>query len=88
MNKNELKACSYCLNAYVDDELNSDNDFSSIHVGRAGNGYRMSIDSGDGKSTMIVVTHWNEKRQRNENVAIYKMKYCPECGRKLIENEE
>ncbi len=83
------RGCSFCLNAFSDptEELTTQNDYSSFSVGDTAPHYRMSIDTGDNKPTRIVVTHWNESLQCNQDVCIYKMKYCPECGRELFENE-
>lgn len=83
------KCCPFCLNASSDPmgELTTENDYSSLSVGRAMEHYRISIDSGDNKPTRIVVTHWNKDMQRNIDICMYNMKYCPECGRKLFENE-
>ena len=82
------KPCFMCVNARVDDELTDDNDFSSIGVGRAMKGYRLSINSGNRSPVSIEVEAWNEQMQRNTIVASYHPKFCPNCGRRLFEYEE
>lgn len=82
------KPCFMCVNARVDDELTDDNDFSSIGVGRAMKGYRLSINSGNRSPVSIKVEAWNEQMQRNTIVASYHPKFCPNCGRRLFEYEE
>lgn len=78
--------CHVCCNATVEPELTSDNDLSYISVGETTEGYGMHIRSGDGKPTVLIVSKWEESLGRNIDVGIYKMKFCPECGRRLIEN--
>ena len=78
--------CHVCCNATVEPELTSDNDLSYISVGKTTEGYGMHIRSGDGKPTALIVSKWEESLRRNIDVGVYKMKFCPECGRRLIEN--
>lgn len=81
--------CSYCLNARCDPsgELTSDNDFSSCGVGRCDKGYRMSIDTGSSRPTRIIFTKWDDKCKENVYIGRYTPKFCPECGRRLYEND-
>lgn len=81
----ELKPCEMCLNARVDDELTDDNDFSSISIGKSTVGVRLSLNAEYGKPLRLEVTKWNEKTQRNELIATYYPKFCPNCGRPIIE---
>ena len=81
------KYCEFCCNATVEPELNHDNDFSSMSVGNTDDGFNMYLTTGYNRPTVIEVSMWNEKHKINNTIARYKMKYCPECGRKLIENE-
>ena len=84
------KYCDFCMNAFVEPELTPENDLSYLHVGKC-NPYakvQMHIRSGDARPTAIVVSIWDEKCQRNVDVVEYSMKYCPECGRRLLENEQ
>lgn len=85
-----LGPCGYCLNAKSDPdgELTSDNDFSSCSVGRCDKGYRMSIDTGSSRPTRIIFTKWDDKRKENVDIGWYTPKFCPECGRRLIENDK
>ena len=82
--------CGYCLNARCDPsgELTSDNDFSSRSVGRCDKGYYIYIDTGRGKPTHINITKWDDKLQENVDIGHYKPKFCPECGRRLFENDK
>lgn len=84
----EQKYCKYCCNASVEPELTHDNDLSYLTVGKSLEGTNLYFRSGNGQPTAIVVSQWNQDRNENEDVAIYEMKYCPECGRKLIENKK
>ena len=83
MNK---KYCNFCCNSTVEPELTSENDFSAISVGNMEKGFHMYLSTGYARPTAIVVSRWNERFKVNEDIGVYKMKYCPECGRKLIEN--
>lgn len=78
--------CHVCCNATVEPELTPDNDLSYIGVGKTEKGYGLHIRSGDGKPTVLVVSKWEESLGRNVDIAVYKMNFCPECGRRLIEN--
>lgn len=78
--------CHTCCNAVVEPELTSDNDLSYIGAGETEKGYGLYIRSGDGKPTVLVVSKSDESLGRNVDIGIYKMNYCPECGRRLIEN--
>ena len=78
--------CHVCCNANVEPELTSDNDLSYISVGETAKGYGLYIRSGDGKPTVLVVSKWKEDIGRNVDIGVYKMNFCPECGRRLIEN--
>ena len=80
------KHCSFCLNASVDPCLSPDNDLSYMSVGDMASGYSMYLRTGSGKSTVLVISKWDQELRENLDIGFYKMKYCPECGRKLIEN--
>lgn len=84
----KLKPCYMCLNARLDDELTDKNDFSSVGVGNSAKGVRMSIDSGYGKPLRVMVTMWDKKLQVNKIIGSYYPKFCPNCGRPIIEYEE
>lgn len=49
-------------------------------------GYRAMIRSGDGKPVEILIEHWND--QVWEEVGRYRPKFCPNCGRELVENQQ
>lgn len=81
-----MQYCRVCCNANVERELNADNDLSYIGVGITAKGYGMFIRSGDSRPTALVVSGWDKSLERNVDIGIYEMKYCPECGRNLTEN--
>lgn len=82
------RICGRCLNAYVDDELTPENDFSAFSLGTSENGHRMMIQTGNGRPTEVVSEVWNPTVKMWETTGYYYPKYCPECGRELFENEE
>lgn len=80
--------CEKCYNARIadpDDELTDENDFSSYSIGNCSDGYSVFLNSGNGKPVEIEVLRWSKERQQQETVAIYRPKFCPECGRPLYE---
>lgn len=81
------KYCNFCCNASVDSDLNHDNDLSYLPVGKSSYFHSMYIRSGNHRSTAIVVSRWSDELQMNVDVAVYAMKFCPECGRYLFEND-
>lgn len=85
--RHKMKYCRYCCNSSVEPGLSEENDLSYLQVGKCPPGFNMYIRSGDARPTSIVLSMWEEKSQRNIDIAHYDMKYCPECGRRLIENE-
>lgn len=82
----EEKICRFCFNSTVCDDLTPDNDLSYLSVGSVYKGYSSHIRSGARRPTALLVSKYDESVGRNVDVFIYNMKYCPECGRKLIEN--
>ena len=84
----KINYCRFCNNAVVNPELDSDTDLAYMGVGHSRENTGMFIRSGNGQPTVIIVSQWDEKTQRNRDVATYQPKCCPECGRRLIENEE
>ena len=85
--ESELKSCGMCLNAYTDEELNSDNDLSYFTIGKCEDGYRMLFRTGDGRPTGVVVEKWFESSGWH-SIGFYQPKFCPNCGRELKENEQ
>ena len=83
-----MMACNMCLNASVDSELDSFNDLSYTGIGSCENGYRLMIRSGDGKPTEIEVEQFSPQDREWHLIGFYRPQYCPNCGRRLIENEK
>lgn len=79
--------CGFCYNRFVDHELDESNDASSIMVGQTAESYSIFIDTGWNFKTRLHLMKWNKEHQQNETIGIYVPKFCPECGRKLFENE-
>jgi hypothetical protein len=79
--------CPKCMNAFVEPTLEPDCDFSSRSIGEANPGYRMMLNTGARRKTHISLERWDESHKQWEIEGFYKPKFCPECGRKLIENE-
>lgn len=80
--------CFMCTNAHTDPDLNSDNDLSYITIGKCDPKRRIMFRSGDGRTTQIIVEEFNEKSGCWEFVGFYRPKFCPNCGRELIENRK
>ena len=89
------KVCPVCFNAYVynslpkveedyfDEGLNDTNDFGSRTVGTSNNGFQMYINSGGGRPLEIETCQWTNDKWHT--MAVYRPKFCPECGRALTE---
>lgn len=76
-----MSYCEFCCNARVEPDLDFDNDLSYCSVGDSvADGYSMFIRSGNDKPTAIIVSHGAN------DIIYYKMRYCPNCGRRLFEN--
>lgn len=75
--------CGMCLNARVDEELTEDNDYSAYSVGESQSGFRLMLCSGAGKPTRIEAEMHTEHGWGT--VAVYEPKYCPNCGRSIME---
>ena len=82
----QINYCRVCYNAAVEPKLTSENDLGYIGVGRIVDGYGMCIKSGNGKPTALIISRQEGNLVGNVDIGSYKMKFCPECGRKLIEN--
>lgn len=80
-------ACKMCLNAHVDPDLTSDNDFSFFGVGECERSYRLAFRTGDGRPTGILVECYDRGIGWN-TIGFYWPKFCPNCGRRLTENEK
>lgn len=73
--------CDFCLNATWCSELESDNDLGYRSVGDCASGYAAYIRTGARMPTVLMV-----EVPAKDNVWLYSPKYCPECGRRLVEN--
>ena len=98
-----MSTCSFCYNAHVwakelhDEEdyfyegLHDDNDMSAATIGNVTNGFQIFLNSGGGEAVNIELCQWKENGYRGQpgwsTVGIYYPKFCPECGRKLVEYE-
>lgn len=82
-----MMACRMCDNAHTNPELHSDNDLSYISIGRGDNSHRMFIRSGDDRPTEILFEELYDNAGW-ELVGYYQPKYCPNCGRELMENQK
>lgn len=78
--------CHFCNNAAIDPELTPDNDLSYVSVGECLNQVRILFRSGDRKPTALLFEKWRENYGW-ETIGNYIPKFCPECGRKLFEND-
>lgn len=79
---NQRKPCYMCDNARLNDELADDNDFSSITLHTMKN-YRLMYSSGYGKPPRLEFEIWNGDHW--STVCEYYPKYCPNCGRQIVE---
>lgn len=73
-----------CDNAKVNPELTSENDLSYHILGTTYHGYRIVFRSGDNRATAILIEVVEDAEWRA--IGEYRPLYCPNCGRKLIEN--
>lgn len=83
------KFCHVCENATVNPNLSPEYDLQYTNIGMdttSIKGTSLMIRTGDRRATAIVVSQWNKDLNCNEDIAIYKPKFCPECGRPLFEN--
>ena len=94
-----MSVCNFCFNAHVyasmpktveeecfGTDLTDSNDWSSSTVGCHADNYQIYINAGNGKPVNIETCEWAPDG-RWRTVAIYYPKYCPECGRQLLEYE-
>lgn len=80
-------ACRMCNNAHTDPDLTSDGDLSFIPVGDCADGYRVMFRSGDARPTALEFEGIGRDRCWHL-LGSYEPKFCPNCGRRLTENEE
>lgn len=79
--------CKMCTNAHTDSDLTSDNDLSYCGVGECEKSFRLMLRTGNGRPTGILVEHLDEGIGWN-TIGFYWPKFCPNCGRRLTENEK
>ena len=78
--------CHMCDSAFVNEELTRHDDLSYVGLGNFFLGYRAMLRSGDSKPVEIIAERWNG--QTWEEVGRYRPKFCPNCGRELVENQQ
>ena len=84
MNRNkDIVACRLCDNAKINSDLLPNEDFSSRDMGLNLPGHRIMLSSGAGLPLRIESEEWNGDSWHM--VGKYYPKYCPECGRKIVE---
>ena len=78
--------CRFCCNARVCDELTDDNDYAALSIpGIFPKGTRMMLVSGWRRPIRIEAEQWSEEHKQWETYSVYFPKFCPECGRELLE---
>lgn len=83
--KDNRTPCHMCFNARLDNELTDDNDYSSCTIGSYDKDCRIMLSSGWGKPPRIEIERWNDSAAQWEYIGIYYPKFCPECGREIVE---
>lgn len=82
------KPCRFCLNARVNHDLSDDNDLSYLPVGFSAEGFSLYLRSGGGDPVDLSFYRWMADLNQGEwaLVAFYYPKFCPECGRPLMDD--
>lgn len=83
-----MKSCYMCTNAYTDPRLTHDNDLSYFQIGDCAKNIRTLFASGNQRPTQIIIEQWNKTQHYWDLIGTYTPKFCPNCGRKLLENKE
>ena len=81
------KACDFCNNALLDDELTHDTDYACRTIGDMPKRTRLMLCTGWRKPLRIEFEVFNDQYGMWSTGGIYYPKYCPECGRKIYEYE-
>lgn len=81
---NNFTFCRFCHNAFVDPELDHDNDLSYLPIGKCAEGYYMFLRSGSRIPTAVFLD--KAKEGGCQTIAVFLPRYCPICGRYLFEN--
>ena len=80
--------CPYCDNAIINKDLTSNTDLSYLPIGNyLSPGYEIYFRTGNRQKTAIEFSTWSDKYQKSIIIGEYTPKFCPECGRELIENK-
>lgn len=77
--------CGKCLNSKIDSEMSANFDFSSFTIGKLEDGFRIMYESGGTEPPRVIFERWIEECKMWACVGTYYPKYCPECGRSIIE---
>ena len=88
MAEEKAVGCFMCTNAHTDPDLTSNDDLSYITIGDSLPKKRMMFRTGDGRTTQIITEEFDEKSGCWQLVGFYRPKFCPNCGRELIENRK
>lgn len=84
----KLMGCDFCRTAFSDERLDKGQDFSAGSIGKCDNGfcaYIIGTASFD-PPVEIRVSQWNAQHKRNHDIFHFTPKYCPMCGRLIVEN--
>ena len=81
---NIMNACYMCNNAKIDVRLTDKNDFSSCTLGDSAEGLRMMLSSGWNRPLRIELQEYDIKNGWLTQ-GIYFPKFCPNCGREIVE---
>lgn len=77
--------CRMCNNSKVDEDLNDNNDYSAHTIGIWNDeNLRLMLCSGGRKPTRIELEKWID-RIGWVTIGAYYPKYCPNCGREILE---
>lgn len=81
-------ACRFCTNANTDPELDHTNDLSYMGIGDCEKGYTVFFRTGANRPTAILFEDRINLQSASHLAGLYIPKFCPECGRELVENKE
>lgn len=79
------KPCYMCNNALVDEELRDDNDYGCFCIGDMPRYKRIMLCTGWGRPLRIEYDEWNDQYGKWSTAGCYYPKYCPNCGREIVE---
>ena len=90
-----MKDCDYCRNAFTSD-IDPEYDGSYLNIGQTEKGYRMFFGSAALSKPPVRIlvdtfcedAYYRGHKGCNVDIAIYTPKYCPECGRRIKENDK